>query len=143
MTALATDDSTYDLIASSLKLTKPTPLLEDEHAGKPLVKFIIDRPFSRSAQIVAYNFIIDFYQLTGTQILHASAQDGCISVVLRLDSHVDYSGIDIRHLIVSRSSFHDLLYRYDVSKIYFSGFPNSSNFDSAFKIGREGSPIRP
>jgi hypothetical protein len=139
--SITAPDDVYDRIASSIKNANPPKLLEDKDVGKPLLKFIIDRAFSRTAQLVAYEFAVDFYQLSGTQILNASVQDGCISVQLRLESHLDCFGNDLRHAFVSRRAFHELFYKYDVKTIHLSGFPNISNFDATIQIGREGMPF--
>lgn len=111
--------------------------------GKPSIKFILDREFDRYARLLAYDFVTEIYEISGIEIIDAYVSDGCIDIELRLNSHLDFRGRDLRAQIVSASEYHSIFSRFDVKSIYLHRFPAPSNFDSRLFLGSGGRPYRP
>lgn len=114
-----------------------------ELLGKPSLKFILARDFDRYSRLLAYDFVTELHEASGIEILDVHVSDGCIDVALRLKSHLDFKGRDLRTQIVGSSEYHSIFSRFDVKAIYLHCFPDASNFDNHLILGPAGRPYRP
>jgi hypothetical protein len=132
---------TYDLVKRSLRTASKRRGLTSPYKSFPEIVFRLDRKFDGYSYLLAYDFIIEFFHLSGAKILEVGVEDGCVKVNLRLFDHLSETGADLRQSIFKDNKYHVFLTRYDVSQIYFHCFPNSSNFDHVFQIGTSGIPF--
>lgn len=132
----------YTALKVAIGRSEPRDRWSKKFLGKPSIKFVLDREFNRYSKLLSYDFVSSLYDISGISILDAYVSSGCIDIQLRLATHVDYKGRDIRFQIVNSTDYHSLFSRFDVRTIYLHCFPNASNYDSRMILGPLGRPYR-
>jgi hypothetical protein len=111
-------------------------------SAKPRVNFQLDRPYDSTAPFVAYDFLVELYQLYGYPVHPVQLERGCIGIAVQLSSPMDYLGRDFRYLMLKDPEYHDLFRRFGVQAMFLHNFPSAGNDDnySRFRTDELGTP---
>lgn len=115
------------------------------HLGQPRLLVRLDRKFGHGTALVAYDFIVELYQMSGTKIHPLEITDGCIRMDLLADRTTDMRGSDLRERFLRDDRYHRLVRAFGVSHILFHWFPRvieSTNYEIEFYFDLSGRPIK-
>jgi hypothetical protein len=120
-------DDPVEVILAAAQARQHTKISLVDSQG-PILEFILLRRFDRFAKVIAYDFLIDMYELCELKIVRAAIHTGCIHVEIEIQDEYIRGGIDIRSAIVENAAIRDIFQKYDVGEVVFKNFPGNINY---------------
>ena len=108
--------------------------------GQKKVKFRLDRQYEPTSPVLAFDFLVELYNLYGKEIRPLKIGDECIAIETVFASGQDSFGRDFVGLTWNDTRYHELYSSFSVSRIYLHGFAHTANYASRFKLDRLGKP---
>lgn len=128
-----------DQLAASMR-----PQDFQQHIGKPRIYFRLNREFSQTTALIAFDFLVEFHQLSGTYLEPLSVTEGCVTIEGLPHRVTDRNGVDFQQLFLQNSDYHRFSRGFGLQHIYFHAFPrvlDGRNQGVAYYFDNNGRPI--
>jgi hypothetical protein len=111
---------------------------------KPRITFRLEKTFSDATILLAHTFLVNLFHLTGTRSYPVEIRGGCVDIEVLPETTTDMQGVDLRRQFLSDPSYFEFCERFEVSRIYFHGFPRvleGTNREVVLHLDSAGHPI--